>query len=82
MSISEPKKVDFLYTKFNKIKCGYYHTAAIDSKGKIYAWGRKKYNLSNDKDKLKPEIIDEFKNQVIKSIKVGNGFTIFMVNIL
>lgn len=71
-----------MYLKFNKVKCGYYHTSAIDNKGKIYIWGRKKYNLSNDKDKDKPEFIDDFKAQVIKSIQVGNGYTVFLVSII
>jgi alpha-tubulin suppressor-like RCC1 family protein len=69
-----------MYIKFQKVKCGYYHTVAIDNKNKIYTWGRKKYNLSNEKDKDKPEIIDEFKNKPIESIQVGTGFTVFRVN--
>jgi alpha-tubulin suppressor-like RCC1 family protein len=80
-SISTPKKVEYMYTKFHKVKCGYYHTCAIDNKKKIYIWGRKKYNLSSDKDKDKPEPIDEFKNQSIKSIQVGQGFTVFLVSL-
>lgn len=78
-SIPTPKKVDYMYTKFEKVKCGYYHTCAIDSKKKIYTWGRKKYNLLSEKDKDKPEHIDDFKNQTIKSIQVGQGYTVFLV---
>jgi len=78
-NISTPKKVEYMYTKFKKIKCGYYHTCAIDIKRKIYTWGKKKCNLRSDIDKDKPEPIDEFKNQTIKSIQVGQGYTVFLV---
>jgi large repetitive protein len=53
-----PKKVDMGEIKFEKIKCGTYFSLAVDKREMGYIWGRSLMNLSLDKNKLRPEIVN------------------------
>ena len=56
-TIKLPKKVEFGELKYNKVKCGTYHTLAVDLREMVYIWGRSLINLSPDKNKSRPEIV-------------------------
>jgi alpha-tubulin suppressor-like RCC1 family protein len=71
----EPLKVDHLDLKYQKVKCGQYHTLAIDKKKQVYIWGRGGINLNADssKHKLLPEIVEDFRASEIIGIEAGMG---------
>lgn len=71
--------------KFEKIKCGTYHSLVIDKREMVYIWGRALMNLSPDKNKLRPECviykiiqIEDFKASKVKNIQVGYGNSLIL----
>lgn len=70
-----PKKVEFNDLKFDFVECSFHHTVAIDKKQMCYVWGRGGANLNfeQSKNKLFPEIIEDFKTNRVRKIQVGNG---------
>ncbi len=45
--------------KIEKIKCGTYYTLVVDKREMPYIWGKSLLNLSLDKNKNRPELVNE-----------------------
>jgi len=82
ISKATPEKVDYNNLKFKDVKCGSYHTVAIDIRNQLYIWGKGGHNLNSDpgKHKIYPEIVDEFKHIKggVRKIRAGYGNTIVL----
>jgi alpha-tubulin suppressor-like RCC1 family protein len=63
MTKNEPKKVTTGDIKFEKVKCGSYHTLALDKKNMVYCWGRGGVNLNQEPNNHKkiPDIVSYVK---------------------
>jgi hypothetical protein len=59
VTLKVPKKVEMGELKIEKIKCGTYYTLVVDKREMPYIWGKSLLNLSLDKNKNRPELVNE-----------------------